>query len=110
MGHERASRKLHTNHSPGDAGLVRGHAVQRQGRASETWGALSLRRPFHLRIKIPGPSCDSPRCALAPVGRKYDCLERHPTWIAAEFLTQSLRQGVDDSIRIDAAARLYLVN
>ena len=48
--------------------------------------------------------------ALAPVGRKYDCLERHPTWIAAEFLTQSLRQGVDDSIRIDAAARLYLVN
>jgi hypothetical protein len=37
-------------------------------------------------------------------------LERHPTWIAAEFLTQSLRQGVDDSIRIDAAARPDLVN
>jgi hypothetical protein len=72
--------------------------------------SLCLRRPFHLRIKIPGPSCDSPRCALALVGRKYDCLERHPTWIAAEFLTQSLHQGVDDSIRIDAAARLYLVN
>src|SRR5215471_16746475 len=49
-------------------------------------------------------------CRLAPVGRKNDCLERHPTRIAAEFLTQSLRQGVDDSIRIDAAARLYLVN
>src|SRR6516165_2624045 len=61
-------------------------SLQPQRRASETWGAL------------------------APVGRKYDCLERHPTWIAAECLTQSLRQDVDDSIRIDAAARLYLVN
>src|SRR6516164_6690868 len=61
-------------------------SLQPQRRASETWGTL------------------------APVGRKYDCLERHPTWITAEFLTQSLRQSVDDPIRIDAAARLYLVN
>jgi hypothetical protein len=43
---------------------------------------------------------------LAAAGRKYDCLEGHPTWIGAEFLTQSPRQGVNDSIRIDAAARL----
>jgi hypothetical protein len=45
-----------------------------------------------------------PSAGLARAGRKYDRLERHPTWIAAEFFTQSLRQGVDDSIRIDAAA------
>jgi hypothetical protein len=58
----------------------------------------------------PGGAWREQRFALAPVGRKYDCLERHPTWIAAEFLTQSLRQGVDDSIRIDAAARPDLVD
>jgi hypothetical protein len=34
-------------------------------------------------------------------------LKRHPTWIGAEFLAQSLSQSIDDAIRIDAAARLY---
>jgi hypothetical protein len=47
---------------------------------------------------------------LARAGRKYDCLERHSPRIGAEFLTQSLSQGIDDAIRIDPAARLYLVN
>jgi hypothetical protein len=37
-------------------------------------------------------------------------LEGHPTRIGAELLTQSLRQRVNDSIRIDAAAHPDLVN
>jgi hypothetical protein len=37
-------------------------------------------------------------------------LERHSTWIGAEFLTQSLCQGVNDSIRINTAASPDLVN
>src|SRR5262249_13918300 len=41
---------------------------------------------------------------------KSDCLEGHPTWIGTEFLTQSLRQGVNDSISVNAAARPDLVN
>ena len=37
-------------------------------------------------------------------------MKRHPTWIGAEFLAQSLSQSIDDAIRIDADSRLYLVN
>ena len=37
---------------------------------------------------------------LARAGRKYDCLERHSPRIGAEFLTQSLSQGIDDLVRI----------
>src|SRR5947207_9757798 len=52
--------------------------------------------------------CDFPE--LAPGGRKYDCLQRHPTWIGAKFSAQSLRHGTNDSVGINAAALLYLVN
>ena len=48
--------------------------------------------------------------ALAPAGREYYRLQGHPTWIGTEFLTQSLRQGGNDSIRIDAAAHFDLIN
>ena len=41
---------------------------------------------------------------------KYDCLQRHPTWIGAKFSPQSLRQRANDLVGINAAALLYLVN
>jgi hypothetical protein len=37
-------------------------------------------------------------------------LKRHPAWIGAKFSAQSLRQGVNDPVGINAAALLYLVN
>src|SRR5262249_41434469 len=83
-------------------------------RARAASGQAAYDRFFWAQPHLPiNPPIDRPRVrqrGLAPSGRKDDCLEGHPTWIGTEFLTQSLRQGVNDSIRINAAARPDLVN
>jgi hypothetical protein len=66
--------------------------------------------PLEPKDDLTGRSSDGPQRGLARAGRKYDCLEGHPPRIGAEFLTQSLRQSINDSVRIDAVARPDLVN
>ncbi len=66
--------------------------------------------PLESKDDLTGRSSDGPQRGLARAGRKYDCLEGHPPRIGAEFLTQSLRQSINDSVRIDAVARPDLVN